>query len=487
MEFDRVDPDDPDQVAAVVALRNAAAAVDDPEAWPVQPEVVVGELRYGYDLRPEEYYLVRCRPGADPVALMTIEMPTRDNLHLLWTEIVVHPDHRRQGHGTQIVTEVLRRADAAGRSTIWGWASPDEASAALADRFGFRLGSRDARRRQYLAELDRPAIDTLYAAARAAASDYVVERLRPPISDDLLAELCAVTEAINDAPMGTLDFEDEHFDLERMRDEETARAGRSDRMYRVVARHRGTGEVAGHTFLVLHPSEPTFAHQADTAVSQDHRGHRLGLLLKIEAMRWLAEAEPQVEAIETWNNVDNTFMIDCQRSPRLPVVHGCRPPTSSPSRAPVPPPSPRPCCTRSSPLGVRTSAIRARARWPAAGWRPSRAPTRTAKTRSNRGAPAGRAKSSIATVSKVSRPSAISGWDAASAWAMARGERSIPCTWPARRRRAISRAAAPGPQPISSTRRPSRSGSASTTACSGVTVPRSWRSDRFSPRTRGTA
>ena len=54
-------------------------------------------------------------------------------------------------------------------------------------------------------------------AARATASDYVVERLRPPISDDLLAELCAVTEAINDAPMGTLDFEDEHFDLERMR------------------------------------------------------------------------------------------------------------------------------------------------------------------------------------------------------------------------------------------------------------------------------
>ena len=67
--------------------------------------------------------------------------------------------------------------------------------------------------------------------------------------------------------------------------------------------------MAGHTFLVLHPSEPGYAHQCDTAVSRDHRGHRLGLLLKIEAMRWLAEAEPQVEVIETWNNVDNTFMI----------------------------------------------------------------------------------------------------------------------------------------------------------------------------------
>ena len=26
-------------------------------------------------------------------------------------------------------------------------------------------------------------------------------------------------------------------------------------------------------------------------------------------MRWLAEAEPQVEVVETWNNVDNTPMI----------------------------------------------------------------------------------------------------------------------------------------------------------------------------------
>jgi RimJ/RimL family protein N-acetyltransferase len=44
-------------------------------------------------------------------------------------------------------------------------------------------------------------------------------------------------------------------------------------------------------------------------VSRAHRGHRLGLLLKIAMMRWLAEAEPQLELLETWNNADNRFMI----------------------------------------------------------------------------------------------------------------------------------------------------------------------------------
>jgi hypothetical protein len=27
-------------------------------------------------------------------------------------------------------------------------------------------------------------------------------------------------------------------------------------------------------------------------------------------MRWLAEVEPQLKIIETWNNIDNKFMIN---------------------------------------------------------------------------------------------------------------------------------------------------------------------------------
>ena len=311
MELDLVDPDDADQVAALVELSNAAAAVDDPDPWPVQPEILVGDLRYGYDLHPRDYYLARADAGSQPVALVTIEMPTRDNLRLLVAEIVVHPDHRRRGYGTQLAAEIVRRAEAAGRSTIWLWArSDDPAAAAFAHRLGFRAASQDARRRQNLSAVDEPTIDRLYVQARAASSDYVVERLPQPIGDQLLTELLAVTAAINDAPMGTLEFEDEHFDVARLRDMETAWRGKGMRPYRVIARHQKTGEVAGHTLVMLHPSEPTHAFQGDTTVAREHRGHKLGLLLKIEAMRWLAEAEPQIEVIETWNNLDNTFMIN---------------------------------------------------------------------------------------------------------------------------------------------------------------------------------
>ena len=126
----------------------------------------------------------------------------------------------------------------------------------------------------------------------------------------MLTELIEATAAINDAPMGALTYEDEIFDLSRMQAVEANLAGRGDLSYRVLARHRGTGEVGGHTFVAINPLRPTVGRQGDTAVARQHRGHRLGLLLKIEMMRWLAEVEPQLEVIETWNNVDNRFMIN---------------------------------------------------------------------------------------------------------------------------------------------------------------------------------
>ena len=62
--------------------------------------------------------------------------------------------------------------------------------------------------------------------------------------------------------------------------------------------------------MAVNPLQPTIGYQGDTAVARQHRGRRLGLLLKIDMLRWLAEVEPQLEIIQTWNNVDNRFMIN---------------------------------------------------------------------------------------------------------------------------------------------------------------------------------
>lgn len=308
--FIRVLHDDVDRIAALTTLLNAARQQDDPEDFPAVGELLAGDLRYGWDLEPGQRYLYQPEGADEPVGALYIDWPLRDNLHLVSASIVVHPANRRSGHGSALIAEVVRRTRELGRDTIWiSGPEDDRGVRSFAEAHGFVYASHDARRRQILADLDPADLERLLMTAREAAGDYQLERLLAPTPDDVLGELVDVTAAINDAPMGELTFENEKFDLQRLKDFETACAGKHDRVYRVIARHVETGEVGGHTLVSVNPVHPTIGYQLDTAVSREHRGHRLGLLLKIEMLRWLAETEPAVEVVETWNHADNTFMI----------------------------------------------------------------------------------------------------------------------------------------------------------------------------------
>ncbi|HEY9289733.1 MAG TPA: GNAT family N-acetyltransferase [Microlunatus sp.] len=311
MGFQLVRPDDAAAVAVLTDLGNTAGAVDDPESIPVTPELMAGRLKYGWDLEPDQRYLYRPDEDGEPVGFISVGAPKRDNLRLITGEIVVHPDHRRRGHGSAMMRELLRQARELGRTTVWaGCAEDDQGAADFLKQHGFGYASHDARRYQRPADLDRNQLDELYAMAREAAADYDLVRAMAPTDDHLLAELVEVTAAINDAPMGELDFEPELFDLQRLKDFEYASQQQRERLYRVFARHRDTGAVGGHTVMMVQPKLPTYGNQYDTAVHRDHRGRRLGTLVKIEMMRWLAETEPQIERVETWNNADNRYMIN---------------------------------------------------------------------------------------------------------------------------------------------------------------------------------
>lgn len=167
MPFVRVDPDDVAAVAASVDILNAARRLDDPDTPPLLPEIEARLLRYGWDLEPDERFLYSPDGAQQPVGVLDVATPMRDNRHLLWTQLTVHPDHRRRGHGTALMTEAIRLAREAGRTTLWIGAPEDDSGArAFAERFGFAYASHDARRRQVLAAVDRAAIDKLYDQAR---------------------------------------------------------------------------------------------------------------------------------------------------------------------------------------------------------------------------------------------------------------------------------------------------------------------------------
>ena len=53
-----------------------------------------------------------------------------------------------------------------------------------------------------------------------------------------------------------------------------------------------------------------------------HRGHRLGLRVKIAMLRWLQEAEPKLVVVSTWNAASNDHMIEVNEILGYHVVAG---------------------------------------------------------------------------------------------------------------------------------------------------------------------
>lgn len=302
-----MDPGDPAAVAAYVEVRNAVSAVDAPWLHPMTARGVVADMTHGWDGEPDTLYVGI--EGDLAVAAGMVATSEYDNLHLAWLGAKVHPDHRRRGLGTRLLERMAAEARALGRTSFGIDAWEDDGFAAFAARHGFEPKSRAINRRQAIADLDWDELTRRYAEALPSAADYELVRRSGPTPDDELDAVAEISAAINDAPTDELDIEDEVFSAERIRGYELAQEARGRRLYRVLARHRATGELAGHTVVVVEADRPGIGEQHDTSVLGSHRGHRLGLLLKADMNLWLREAESQLETVDTWNAESNDHMI----------------------------------------------------------------------------------------------------------------------------------------------------------------------------------
>jgi RimJ/RimL family protein N-acetyltransferase len=129
------------------------------------------------------------------------------------------------------------------------------------------------------------------------------------VPEEFIDQAAALFAALNDAP------HDEHsapevWDARRVRERvNDLRPAYGLRVYAVAARHDATGELAGLTEVAVDPADPGWGHQMLTGVLRAHRGHRLGLLVKVAMAEWMKTAEPQLERIDTWNAQSNRYMI----------------------------------------------------------------------------------------------------------------------------------------------------------------------------------
>ena len=218
--------------------------------------------------------------------------------------VEVLPDHRRQGLGTALLHHAEAAARELSRTVLIGWAyapiDAESAATAFAARHGFRIELEEGSKVLDLtAGRDRWA--DLAAEVAPHHRDYRVVTLWGPVPDELMDGYCALNTAfMGEVPTGDSPVELEQWDEARVREREAraAKAGRRD-LYTFAL--DATGEVVALTELFINTTVPHRSFQSGTLVMPGHRGHRLGLAIKLANLQALVAAYPQVEWILTDN------------------------------------------------------------------------------------------------------------------------------------------------------------------------------------------
>lgn len=305
MDIVRLAPAGP-LVEAHAALGEAIVAADSPWAHPTTARRWRSYLRSGWDGEPPTYWVGV--EGGQVVSSAGLWASDYDNLEAAWFDLEVHPAHRRRGIGSRLLEHLEREALARGRRIVGidGWETP--AGAAFAARHGYDRKNANIIRRQHLDRLPDGWRQAVAAARARHATAYDLVQVVGSLPDELVEPVAVLWAGINDAPVEDLILEEEIFPPERIRGYESAQL-QCNRLYHLVAVHRASGELGGHTIVAVDDERSHLGSQHDTTVAPSHRGRRLGLVLKGEMMSWLLAEEPRLREIDTSNAESNRHMI----------------------------------------------------------------------------------------------------------------------------------------------------------------------------------
>ncbi len=311
IHIERIDPLalDLDTAEAMALVGEAISKADGVRATTPSGPTRLKMYQHGSDGTPAAGVWTARDGDGRLLGMASASFPWRENVDMAGVSGGVHPDHRRRGIGRALLDRVRSDAAEAGRTRIYsGTMRGTDGEAAMA-ALGFETIHTYAISQLDLHGAEAARWDRLYDEAAAASSDYELVRIVGTTPEEQVDDVVALFAAINDAPMTDPDAEPDVWDADRVRGYDAAMAARRQTVYRVMARQRGTGTWAGHSVLCIDEFDPAVGHQEDTSVVGEHRGHRLGLRLKIDMLRWIAEERPEVRATETWNSTENHHML----------------------------------------------------------------------------------------------------------------------------------------------------------------------------------
>jgi GNAT superfamily N-acetyltransferase len=261
----------------------------------------------GFNGSPQESWF-----GTDAAGEITgcylLVLPDRENVSMARVVLRVSPGRRRAGMGTALLRHCAHRAALAGRTRLTADAWDGTSGAEFAAAAGARPGIANVHRTLRLDDAVRSRLPALRREAADHAVGYSLLSWVGATPADMLEPVAAVHAAMADAPRDE-GVESSVWDAARLRRLEELVIGSGLTQFSVAARHDATGQLAAITQVLTDAGAPGYGFQQVTAVVQAHRGHRLGLLVKVAMLELIAEVAPEVRRIVTDNAGSNEYMI----------------------------------------------------------------------------------------------------------------------------------------------------------------------------------
>ncbi|MFJ5954703.1 GNAT family N-acetyltransferase [Paenarthrobacter sp. NPDC092416] len=279
------------------------------------------------------------------VGTVDIALPLADNMDLAEFTLDILPEYQRQGVGRQLLEAAEQLARAEGRTMILvdtnhpatsltevpddqlipgsgaGFIPVSSREVDFAQRSGYTLQHIEQFSSCVLPLDSRLVADLQLEAEDANGGRYTLHHWTDRCPDQWLEAIATLENAAGEVVRGEDDEERPGaveatgivFDAEVLRETEDAALAQGRRTVVTAVEHVASGRLVGLTTISVLAQRQDVVFQDDTLVLQEHRGNKLGLLIKVANMQRLSEQFPDARVIYTWNAPENRYLLTVNR------------------------------------------------------------------------------------------------------------------------------------------------------------------------------